>query len=276
MERTAWIGGLLYARSASAGLAQGVAPPTPERSEFFESRVRPVLAERCYSCHGTKAQFGGVRLDSPGSLLRPTAKGRLTVVPGNPAQSAVILAIRYDGAIKMPPQGRLAAREIEALTQWVKMGAPWPTAVVKGTHEGEAALLEAARKHWSLRPVTNPPVPTVQDSAWVRNPIDAFIRSAQEAKGLAPNPPADRRTLLRRVTYDLTGLPPTPAETEAFLADTSPAAYEKLSMGCWIAALWGALGPLLAGHRPLRRYARLPFAGPARRREPLSVRLYLP
>ena len=227
--RNGLLTGVLLCACLTSGPAQTAAPPAPtaEQAEFFEKRIRPVLAQRCYSCHGSQVQASGLRLDSATAITRPTAAGRIPITPGSPAQSAVIQAIRYDGAIKMPPQGKLAANEIDALTQWVKMGAPWPAGVVKETHEGEAALLEAARRHWSLRPVVKPRVPAVQAAAWVHNPIDAFIRSAQEAQGISPASPADRRTLLRRITYDLTGLPPTPAEIDNFLADASPTAYEK-------------------------------------------------
>jgi hypothetical protein len=218
----------LLCLGAGACLAQVPATPTPDQAAFFETRVRPVLAERCYDCHGSVRQSAGLRLDSRAAILQPTEKGHLPVVPGSPAQSALILAVRYDGAVKMPPQGKLSAREIDALTQWVKMGAPWPVAAVHETHEGEAALLAAARSHWSLQPVAKPTPSAVRNSAWVRNPIDAFIAAAHEAKGLAPARPADRRTLLRRVTYDLTGLPPTAAEIASFVADASPAAYEKV------------------------------------------------
>ena len=152
----------------------------------------------------------------------------MPVVPGSTAQSAMIQAIRYDGAVKMPPQGKLSAKEIDSLTQWVKMGAPWPTGGIKETHDGEAALLDAARKHWAFRPVVKPPVPQVRAANWVRNPIDAFLLSAQEAKGVSPGPGADKITLIRRVTYDLTGLPPTTAEIDAFNADTSPSAWEHV------------------------------------------------
>jgi hypothetical protein len=118
----------LLCGSLAAGLwALGQAEPpkltaaTPEQAEFFEKRVRPVLAERCFSCHGSRLQQGGVRLDSPGTLLRMTGKGRPTLIPGDPEKSALIKAVRYDGAIKMPPTGKLPAKEIETLTQWVKI-----------------------------------------------------------------------------------------------------------------------------------------------------------
>ena len=149
--------------------------------------MRPILAARCYNCHGSRLQSGGLRLDSRASILLLTAKGSKPVVPGSPAQSAMIKAVRYDGAVRMPPQGKLAQAEIDALTQWVKLGAPWPEAAVNETHEGEGALLEVARRHWSLRPVTKPTPPSSRNAGWVRNPIDAFIAAAQEAKGIGPS-----------------------------------------------------------------------------------------
>src|SRR5690349_1687748 len=126
-------GAVLWLLGATPSFAQkpeGAPLPaaTPEQAEFFEKRVRPILAERCYSCHGAQLQSGGLRLDSPAALLRPTAKGHSPILPGSPAQSAVIMAIRYDGPVKMPPQGKLTAKDVDALTLWVKMGAPWPVA----------------------------------------------------------------------------------------------------------------------------------------------------
>ncbi len=227
--RIGLVSGLLVCAYLAAATAQ--TRPTmasAEQAEFFETRVRPVFVQRCFPCHGSRLQAAGIRLDSAEAILQPGNKGHRPVVSGSPAQSAMIQAVRQDGPIKMPPQGRLSPNEINALTQWVKAGAPWPVAIVRDSHEGEAAMLDAAHKHWSFKPVVKPPAPTPSDASWVINPIDAFVKSAQELKGVKPSTAADRRTLIRRVTYDLIGLPPTPQEIEAFLSDPSPSAYEHV------------------------------------------------
>ena len=215
-------GPLLFATVgvASCGLAgfvgqaepQTAPAPTPEQAVFFETKVRPVLAKECYGCHGATTQMGGVRADSLAGFGK-------AIVPGDPEKSPLILAVRYGGAVKMPPSHRLSPAETADLEAWVRMGAPWPKSAVA------AKPIEPL---WSLQPVAKPAVPKPKGAAWVRNPIDAFVLAKLEAKGLAPAPAADRRTLLRRATYDLTGLPPTVDETTAFLADKSPAAYEKV------------------------------------------------
>ena len=138
----------------------------------------------------------------------------------------------------MPPKQKLPAEKIEVLTKWVKMGLPWPAGLDLGPGSGRSRPAPVAhagppkpdewRDFWSFRPVARPPVPEVKDKSWVRNPIDAFVLAKLEAKGLAPAPPADKVALIRRATYDLTGLPPTPEEVDAFVNDASPDAYEKL------------------------------------------------
>jgi hypothetical protein len=210
------------------GLAAGVAraaAPGPEALEYFEKRVRPVLVEKCQSCHGPKKQQGGLRLDSRAGLLKGGDNGPV-VQPGQPEKSTLIHAVRQDGDLKMPPKGKLDAETVAALTGWVKMGAAWPEAEVRTSVPN--AVAEVRKSHWSFRPVTSPDLPAVKDGAWVRNPIDRFVLSRLEAAGLTPAPTADRRTLLRRVSLDLIGLPPTPEEVAAFEADPAPGAYERL------------------------------------------------
>jgi hypothetical protein len=195
------------------------APASAEAVEFFEKRVRPVLAEHCQRCHGPREQKGGVRLDARAAMV---SGGAAVVVPGEPEKSVLIHAIRYDGDVRMPPKGPLDPAAVEALTAWVKMGAPWPAGAEQGR---PLSVAEVRAKHWSFRPVQKPTVPAVQDAA---GPIDAFVLSALRAKGLSLAPPADKRTLIRRVTFDLLGLPPSPEEVEAFVNDAAPDAYEKL------------------------------------------------
>ncbi|MHB8636306.1 MAG: DUF1553 domain-containing protein [Fimbriimonadaceae bacterium] len=194
-------------------------PVTAAQADFFETNVRPVLATQCFSCHGAANQLGGLRLDSREAILKGGDSGPAVVV-GDADKSRLIQAVRQSGALKMPQGGRLKPTEVAALEAWVKMGAPWPAAVDAG---------RAVKGNlWSLRPVSLPPPPKVKHAATVRNPIDSFVLARLEAKGLTLAAPADRRTLLRRVTYDLTGLPPTVAELAAFLADKSPQAYDRV------------------------------------------------
>jgi hypothetical protein len=205
------------------------APPTAEQARFFETQVRPLLQAQCLRCHGgAKKVRGGLRLTSREALLKGGDSGP-AVCLDKPDDSRLLHAVNYDDP-KMPPKGKLPQAQIDVLTRWVKMGAPWPaeagTVAVK--HTGPPPVDEQARHFWSFRPVVRPPVPVVKDRAWVRNPVDAFVLAKREAGGLRPAPPADRTTLLRRVTYAVTGLPPTPAEVDAFLADRSPDAYEKV------------------------------------------------
>ncbi len=210
---------------ASVAVADGpTAPGSAESAAFFEASVRPVLVEQCWKCHGPDKQSGGLRLDSRASILEGGDAGP-AVVPGEPDRSPMVLAARHQGDHKMPPKGpKLPDPAVESLARWVKMGAPWP----EGTVPTDQARAEAARKHWSFQPVRDPAPPAVEDSTWGSSPIDAFILARLEAKKLAPSPPADRRTLIRRATFDLIGLPPTPDEVDAFLADDSPGAFAKV------------------------------------------------
>jgi hypothetical protein len=199
---------------------------TVQQAEFFETRVRPVHAEKCYSCHSAEKQRGGLRLDSRPNLLKGTEDGPV-IVPGQPDKSPLIRAIGQSGEIKMPPKGRLAQQAIDDLTTWVKMGAPWPENALAG-RPTIAAHGAAAQKHWAFQPVRQPQVPHVEHETWVATPVDAFILAHLEARGLGPAAAADRRTLLRRATFDLIGLPPTAEEIEAFEADPSPDAFARV------------------------------------------------
>ena len=205
---------------------------TDAQSKFFESRVRPILAERCFSCHGADKQSGGLRLDSADSVRKGGASG-MAVITGNPDESRLIRNIRYDGPVKMPPGGKLRPDEIAALAEWVKMGAPWPeTPSASGSRKsagsGGMVITEEHRRFWAFRPISRPRIPSVKNTSWARNPIDAFVLAKLEARGLTPAPPTDRRTLIRRAYFDLIGLPPTPEEVEAFVADRSPHAWETV------------------------------------------------
>ncbi|HEY7426446.1 MAG TPA: DUF1553 domain-containing protein [Gemmataceae bacterium] len=201
-------------------------PANPQAVEFFEKHVRPVLISKCQSCHGPKRQQGGLRLDSRAALLKGSDNGAV-LVPGEPDKSLLVKAIRYDGDVQMPPNGKLPAEAVAHLTTWIQMGAPWPDGGVKAD-EHTFSVAEARRTHWSFQPVKKVALPAVKDSVRVKTPIDAFVLARLEAKGLTFAPAADRRTLIRRVTLDLHGLPPTPEEVVAFEADRSPDAYPRL------------------------------------------------
>jgi Protein of unknown function (DUF1549)/Protein of unknown function (DUF1553)/Planctomycete cytochrome C len=203
--------------------------PSAEAIAFFESKVRPVLADKCYKCHGPAKQKGGLRLDSRAALAAGGEQGQV-VVPGHSEQSLLVKAVQYDGELKMPPAKKLAAQQIAHLAQWVKMGAPWPGPEQPATPPRRSELQVTAkdRAHWAFRPVKRPNPPATRDGAWGLNPIDAFILAKLEAKDLKPNPPTTKRELIRRAYYDLIGLPPTPEEVEAFVTNSSPGAYEAL------------------------------------------------
>jgi mono/diheme cytochrome c family protein len=218
----------------------------PSEEEFFEAKVRPVLAAHCFECHGTGKHKGGLRLDARDSMLKG-GEGGPVVVPGKPEESTLIEAIRYDGGVQMPPKGKLKPEEIATLTDWVKRGAPWPasrpdratgpagvaptsasTSAPASTSTQAAGVTEQARSFWAFRPIGAPAPPPVRDEAWPATPIDRFILAQLEANGLGPSPPADKVTLIRRATFDLVGLPPTPEEVEAFRRDESPAAFARV------------------------------------------------
>jgi hypothetical protein len=212
-----------------SAVALAAPPVTPQAAEFFERSVRPVLVNHCLSCHGTRRQSGGLRLDSRAALSRGGDDGPV-VVPGDPAHSPLVRAIRREGDVKMPPRDRLPPEAVEALTTWVRMGAPWPEEAAATPATADVRSVAAARaSHWAFRPVRKPAPPAVRNGGWVRNPIDSFVLAGLETKGLSPAPPADRRTLIRRLSFDLLGLPPSPAEVDAFVSDSAPDAYERLA-----------------------------------------------
>ncbi len=200
----------------SAFLVVGAADPAPS----FQTQVAPLLQSHCLKCHNAVKLRGGLDLTTRATLLRGGEAGAV-VVPGKSADSLLYAKIR-DG--KMPQDGPLADAEIELLRRWIDAGAPWEGAALTPPPEKG----RAGADWWSLQPIRRPAIPDVKNRDWVRNPIDSFILAALEVKGLTPAPEADRRTYIRRVTFDLTGLPPTPDEIDAFLKDDSADAYEKV------------------------------------------------
>lgn len=202
-----------------------------DMADYFETSVRPVLVEHCYACHGPGKQKAGLRVDSLASLLQGGDSGP-AVVQGDPEQSRLIQALTHEGDTKMPPDEKLPQEQIDALTEWVRMGAPWPGVDAASAKAGqpltiEEQVAEARASHWAFKPVQSPALPVAADPAWNESPIDKLIFDKLAAKGLTPSPQADRATLLRRLSFDLTGLPPTMEEMDAFAADASPDAYEK-------------------------------------------------
>jgi hypothetical protein len=201
--------------------------------EFFEKKVRPILAQHCYRCHSAQAKKlrGGLRLDSREGLLAGGESGPV-LVPRQPDKSRLIEAVAYKNVeLQMPPRDKLPEAAIADLTAWVKMGAPWPKeAATTSTSSTKAAfdLAERKRAHWAWQPIRPQSPPAVRDTSWPRDPLDRFILAKLDDKGLSPAKPADKRTLLRRLYFDLIGLPPSPEEIEAFLGDTSAGAVEKV------------------------------------------------
>jgi hypothetical protein len=194
------------------------AAAVPSANEAFEMRVRPVLAKACFSCH-TDAAMGGLKMDSREHILKD-------IVPGDPDASKLVQAVRYNGARKMPPSGKLKDDEIASIEAWVKAGAVWPEGLKPvATKSAPYVITEEQRNFWAFKPVVNPAVPQVANQKWARTGIDRFILAKLEAAKLQPVAPADKRTLIRRATIDLIGLPPTPEEVAQFEADKSPDAF---------------------------------------------------
>lgn len=188
----------------------------------FERNVRPLLLGRCVKCHGSKKVEGGLRLDSAAGLRRGGESGPV-VDNERPQRSRILVAVRRVSDFKMPPDGKLKPSEIADLEQWIRLGAVWGNAD-RVTSEIESASTD----HWAFQPIRRGQPPSTKDKAWAQSPIDQFVLACMEADGLRPAPRANRRTLLRRVTFDLTGLPPTPDEIHEFLLDESPDAFAKV------------------------------------------------
>jgi len=228
--RSAWIGAIGWLLSATlTQVAQSAPQATPSQTSGavtqplpaaieFNRDIRPILSDKCFQCHGPASQFATLRFDQEDGAKRALKDGRFAIVPGDPSKSQLIARISAtDPAVRMPrsqngaaPGEPLTEGQVALLTRWIEQGATW-------------------QKHWSFIPPNRPEVPTdLRNAAWVRNPIDAFVLQRLEREGLKPSAEADRATLLRRVSLDVTGLPPSPAELDAYLADRSPNAYEKV------------------------------------------------
>ncbi|MFO1458302.1 MAG: PSD1 and planctomycete cytochrome C domain-containing protein [Verrucomicrobiota bacterium] len=229
-------GRLGFVAAALSGMlaAWGAAAPAPAldpaKVEFFETRIRPLLADRCEKCHSAAAgkSKGDLTLDTRAGWEKGGQNGP-ALVPGKPDESLLLKAIGYtDPDLRMPPKkegGPLKEDEVAAVRRWISEGAVDPRT---GTKRALTGMSPEAKAHWAFQPVRKPALPEVRDTAWGRNEVDRFILAKLEAAGMTPNPPATREALLRRVTYDLTGLPPTLEEVNEFVADKSPGAYEKV------------------------------------------------
>ncbi len=222
----------LLALHPGAGRAQ-----TPAQLELFEKNARPLFVEKCQGCHNAKLKSGGIDFSSPAAIKEAAAMG-IFGNPAEPEKSVIVKALSYEGQIKMPPQGKLPAETIAAVREWVAAGAPTPAVTpsagnsLEGTGVRPVALrgviTDADKNFWAFRPIAQAAPPTPKQKDWALNPIDQFVLANLERNGLRPAPQADKPTLLRRATFDLTGLPPTEKELQDFLADKSPQAFEKV------------------------------------------------
>lgn len=216
----------IFAAAPVVAFGQTVAATSPE---FFENRVRPILASYCYGCH-TDSALGGLRLDSREAMLKGGNRG-VAVVPGDPENSLLVKAIRQvDPGLKMPLGGRLKDEQITDIAAWIKAGAVWPKTAVStaAPASGKYVITPERRAFWSFKPLQDPQPAPVKDVKWAKTEIDRFVLAKLEHEGLKPVRPASKRDLIRRATLDLTGLPPTPEEIAAFEKDTSPGAFAKV------------------------------------------------
>ena len=228
MKRHVWVCTALSVLSLFAGRTLA-AEFSAADLEFFEIKVRPLLDQHCSSCHANGKSKGGLSLASRDAMLKGGDSAQPAVVPGSPDQSPLIVAVKYDDAVKMPKKYKLKDEEIAVLVAWVKRSAPWPAATgAASIRTGGDSISSEDRAFWSFRTIADPPAPVVNNPGWCKDPIDHFILSKLEKNGLHPVAPADKRALLRRATFDLIGLPPTPEEIDAFLADSSPDAFAKV------------------------------------------------
>jgi len=269
----AWLAGAMLTAAGLPGQVRAAdAPPvSAEQEKFFEEKIRPVLATKCWECHGTKKQESGLRLDSRAAILAGGDSGKKGAIEGEPEKSPFIQAVHHRGDYQMPPDTKLPEAQIADLSEWVKQGLPWPasspsaalalTAVERAKHDRQS--------HWAYQPVISPTVPNIAPGSAANSPVDAFVAAKLAAAGIAPSPEADRRTLLRRLHFDLLGLPPEIAEVQAFEQDQSPDAYEqqvdRLLASPQFGTRWGRHWLDVARYADTRGYAfqkdrRYPYA----------------
>src|SRR5437588_2865468 len=243
------IGAALLGTTGSVGAADASSAPikfSQEQREFYEKQIQPVLADNCFKCHSHQAEKikGSLVLDSREGALKGGETGP-AIVPGDAEKSLLIRAVRHvDEDLQMPPKRQVPEAQIALLTEWVKMGAPYGDG---SSVEGRGSSPEPKgrrpttedRAWWSYQPLRKVQVPAVKDSGWSRNPIDKFVFARLKTEGMPPAPEADKAALIRRVYFDLIGLPPTAEEVEKFVADKSPDAYEKIVAGLLASPRYG-------------------------------------
>jgi len=202
-------------------------PVQDSGTQFFESKIRPVLVEHCYECHAADSKIvrGGLQLDSRAATLKGGDTGP-ALVAGKPEDSLLIQALKHE-SLAMPPESKLPDQTIADFEEWIRLGAPDPREQVKAA-KLKPVDWEAAKQHWAFQPITDPLPPETSDPIWIQSPIDQFVAHRLEQEGMQPAPPADKRTLIRRATFDLTGLPPTVDEVNAFLTDSSPDSFARV------------------------------------------------
>jgi Protein of unknown function (DUF1553)/Protein of unknown function (DUF1549)/Planctomycete cytochrome C len=224
-----WVTGLAAADNVQNATTVGQ-PFPPAAVDFFEARVRPILVGQCVKCHGPKKQSSGLRLDSREAVLKGGDSGP-AITPSDVDRSLLIQAVAHTHPeLKMPPSGKLPDPDVATLRQWVSLGAPWSVSVTRGLAGAVAGRSNAAAAatHWAFQPVRHAAPPPVSKPGWLKTPLDAFVLSRLESAGLAPSPEADRRTLIRRATVDLWGIPPTADEVDAFESEMAPHAFDRL------------------------------------------------
>jgi len=224
--------GLLLGSAPLVGAAESPAQHSPAALEFFEKKIRPILVDNCYNCHSASTNAkGGLRVDDRNGLLVGGNAGK-AIVPGKPDQSLLIKAVSYtDDKLEMPPKKQLTDQQVADLRQWIADGAAWPASQVdSGIAAGKPnpKYEKLKKEHWAWQPLKAVAAPSVRDSAWPKTDIDRFVAAGLEGKNLKPVADADKLALIRRATFDLTGLPPTPEEIAAFVNDVSPAAFEAV------------------------------------------------
>ena len=267
-------GTCLRATAGEADATKAAGQPfSPEATDFFESRVRPILVDQCIKCHGPKKQSSSLRLDSREAVIKGGDSGP-SLVPAKPDESLIVQAVAHTHEeLKMPPSGKLPEASVAIIRQWVALGAPWSAARGKGGVLASAAGHDPSATHWAFQPLRSPALPAVKDRNWGQTPVDAFVLARLEAAGMTPSARADKRTLIRRATIDLWGIPPTADEIDAFERDQCAG---RIRPSCrspaGLASLWRTVGPALAGCGPLCRHQGLRlYAGPS-----LSLCLHLP